>query len=214
MRVDTLHAGSPTQSINMHWGKSATVEAKPRRTVFDTLTGFAGVWHLAEEEADTVANGIYKDATGAGSNADDRAASVSRAGAIGYGHGIDSGDYIVSSKASKALKLPMSFTMSAWYRTDGKGMGPAGGEMVNVGDNYGLRAYKDSSLHLWYWPPVPPTGQKEAWYYITVKGKDFIDGNWHLVTGTFDGKFLRMYVDGKEGGSAPAADVVGFSCSR
>ena len=210
VRLDTLFAGDPAQSINMHWGKSAAVEAVPRRAVFDTLAGFAGVWHLAEEAEDTIANGLYKDATGAGSDADDRAASVSRAGAIGYGHGIDSGDCIVSTKASQGLKLPMDFTISAWYRTHGNGMGPSGGEMVSVGDNYGLRAYKDSSLHLWYWPAVPPVGLKTEWYHTTVKGSGFLDGDWHLVTGTFDGSFLRMYVDGKEAGNAPAEDVAGF----
>jgi hypothetical protein len=210
VRLDTVHADDSSQSINMHWGRSGTAEAIPRRAVFDTLTGFAGVWHLAEDAADTVADGIHKDATGAGGGGNDRASSVSRDGAIGYGHGIDSGDYIVWPSVSKGLMLPSAFTMSVWYRTDGKGMGISGGDMVSVGDNYGLRAYKDSSLHFWYWPPVPPAGKNEDWHYINVKGADFTDGNWHLATGTFDGKVLRMYVDGKECGSTPAADVVGF----
>lgn len=213
VRVDTIHAGNPSQFIDMHWGRSGTAQAESRRAVFDTLAGFAGVWHLAEpavNAADTTATGLYKDATGAGSDGEDRAGSASRAGAIGRGRGIDSGDYIISPKVSKGLVLPSAFTLSLWYRTDGKRMGPQGGELVNVGDNYGLRAYKDSALHLWYWPPTPPAGQIQAWFYVTVKGSGFTDGEWHLVTGTFDGKSLRIYVDGKESGIAPAADVVGF----
>lgn len=208
--MDTVHADSPAQSINMHWGRSGTAQAKSRRAVFDTLAGFAGVWHLAEDAADTTANALYKDATGAGSDGNDRVASASRAGAIGPGRGIDSGDYISAPKVSQGLMLATSFTISLWYRTEGKRMGPLGGELVNVGDNYGLRAHRDSSLHLWYWPPVPPAGQKEEWYFITVKGSGFTDGDWHLLTGTFDGRFLRLYVDGQEAGSAPAADMVGF----
>lgn len=210
VRLDTLRANDPSQSINMHWGKSGMAMAGSRRAVFDTLAGFAGVWHLSEEAADTISDGIHKDATGAGGDGDDRASSLSRDGAIGNGRGIDSGDYLVWPKVSNRLMLPSSFTVSVWYRTDGKGMGPAGGEMISVGDNYGLRALKDSSLHLWFWPAVPPAGKKEGWFYLDVKGKDFTDGNWHQATGTFDGKVLRMYVDGKECGNAPAADLVGF----
>jgi hypothetical protein len=209
VRVDTLQANSASQSFTMHWGKGVA-EAKRRRSVFDTLAGFAGVWHLSEEAPDTTANGIYKDATGAGSHGNDRVTSVARAGAIGAGHGIDSGDYIEAPGVSDGLKLPRSFSLSIWYRATGKGIGPAGGELVNVGDNYGLRVYQDSVLHFWYWPPNPPVGSKKDWYEVHVKGVDFLDGEWRLVTGTFDGSKLRLYVNGKEIGNAPAADVVGF----
>ena len=48
--------------------------------VFDTAAGFAGVWHLGEEAADTVANGLYRDATPAGNHGNDRIASTGNAG--------------------------------------------------------------------------------------------------------------------------------------
>jgi len=35
----------------MHWGKADAPAFKVRRPVFDTLAGFAGVWHLDEEAA-------------------------------------------------------------------------------------------------------------------------------------------------------------------
>ncbi|MDB5103438.1 MAG: hypothetical protein JWP91_1127 [Fibrobacteres bacterium] len=210
VRLDTVHAMNASQFITMHWGKAGAAEPASQRPVFDTVSGFAGVWHLGEEAADTVANGLYEDATGAGNDGNDRVASTSRAGVIGFGHGIDSGDYIQSPKVTQGFKLPMAFTLSAWYRTTAKGLGSAGGEMVNVGDNYGLRVYSDSVLHLWYWPPNPPTGSKIDWYEVNVKGADFADGGWHLVMGTFDGATLRLYVDGKEVGNSPAKDVVGF----
>lgn len=210
VRLDTVYANNASQYLTMHWGKPGSMAAGYQRPVFDTLSGLAGAWHLSEEAADTITNGLYKDATGSGSNADDRVASTSRAGAIGAGHGLDSGDYLVAPKVSPRLKLPRSFTMTAWYRTDGKGLGPLGGEIVNVGDNYGLRVYADSSLHFWYWPPVPPSGAKVDWLFLSVKGADFTDGNWHQATGTFDGANLRLYVDSRLAGTAPAADVVGF----
>jgi hypothetical protein len=209
VRVDTVKAGNASQHINMHWGKPDAASGR-MRPVFDSLAGFAGVWHLSEDAADTITDGLYKDATGAGSDGDDRIRNVSRTGAIGAGHGLDSGDYIESPKVSTGLKLKSKFTVSLWYRTTGRKLGPSGGEMMNVGDNYGLRVYRDTVLHLWYWPPNPPVGSKTDWYYVNIKGTDFNDGNWHLVTGTFDGSALRLYVDGKEAVNAPAPDVVGF----
>jgi hypothetical protein len=209
VRLDTVRANDASQYLTMHWGSAAPAPGSGR-PVFDTLSGFAGVWHLSEEAADTVANGLYRDATRAGSNADDRISSLSRDGVIGPGHGLDSGDYLIASKPSAGLKLPKAFSMSAWYRTDGKGMGPLGGEIVNVGDNFGLRVQSDSILHLWYWPSVPPAGSVVDWYYLGVKGADFTNGKWHQVTGTFDGANLRLYVDSQLAGTAPAADLVGF----
>ncbi|MDQ3003290.1 MAG: DUF2341 domain-containing protein [Fibrobacterota bacterium] len=209
VRVDTVRAGSASQFINMHWGKQDASSGR-MRPVFDTVAGFAGVWHLSEEAADTTANGLFKDATGAGSHGNDRVKSISRAGIIGAGHGLDSGDYIESPKVSTSLMLDSSFTISLWYKTTGKKFGYLGGELMNVGDNYGLRVYKDSILHLWFWPPDPPSGSKVAWFEISVKGTAFNDGNWHLVTGTFDGSVLRLYVDGDEAVNRAAPGVVGF----
>ncbi len=210
VRMDTVRANNASQYLSMYWGKAGTAEPASRRSVFDTLSGFAGVWHLAEEQADTTANGLYKDATGAGNDADHRVTSVSRSGVIGAGHGLDSGDYIRASKVSNGLRQPTHFTISTWCRNNGKGFGSNGGEMVSIGDNYGLRSYPDSGFHVWYWPAVQPAGLSTPWYHVSVKATDFLDGKWHLVQGTYDGATLRLYVDGKEVGNTPAPDPVGF----
>ncbi len=209
LRIDTLHARESGQAFTMHWG--ATTKAGPKaRPVFDTATGFAGVWHLEEEAADTTTDSLYKDATGAGSDGDDRIRNTDREGVVGRGHGIDSGDYIVASKPANGVKLTSAFTLSIWFRSNGKRLGSAGGEVLNVGDNYGMRVFRDSGLHMWYWPPKPPTGAKTEWNYVSAPVKNLLDGNWHLIMGTFDGTALHLYCDGKEVGSSPAGDVVGL----
>lgn len=210
VRVDTIHAGRATQAITMHWGESASAGKPKARAVFDTLAGFAGAWHLGEEAADTVANGLYKDATGAGSHGNDRVRNASRTGVIGAGHGIDSGDYIEAVAPSKLLHLKKEFMLSCWYRATGAGFGPAGGEILNVGDNFGVRVYRDSGMHVWYWPKVPPAGAKTPWYSASAEVPFTLDGQWHLITGGFDGKSLRLYADGKEIATAPAEDEVGL----
>jgi hypothetical protein len=209
VRLDTLHAGRAAQAITMHWGASPAAGPMRKRPVFDTLKGFAGVWHLAEEAADTVSNRLFRDATGGGSDGDDRIRNVSRAGAVGAGHGLDSGDYIQAPKPSMGLKLTRAFTLSAWFRTDGKKIGTGGGELLSIGDNFGLRVQRDSGLQVWYWPPGPPPASGVDWYYVIGKSPALLDGQWHLAAGVFDGSVLRIYCDGKELGSSPAADVVG-----
>jgi hypothetical protein len=210
VRVDTVHAGRAGQAITMHWGATTAAGPSRGRPVFDTLAGFAGVWHLGEEAADTTTDRLYKDATGAGSDGNDRILNKSRAGAIGAGHGLDSGDYMEAAKPSEGLKLKSAFTLSCWYRATGKGMGPAGGEILNVGDNFGIRVYRDSGMHVWYWPKEQPPELKSPWYSASTSTGYALDGQWHLLTGTFDGKTLRLYGDGKEIANAPAENLVGL----
>jgi hypothetical protein len=210
VRVDTVHAGRADQSITLHWGPSPAAGPMRTRQVFDTLKGFAGVWHLGEEAADTVANALYKDATGAGSDGDDRIGNASRAGVAGAGHGLDSGDFIQTARTSPGLRLTRAFTLSGWFRTDGKKLGMNGGEILSVADNYGLRVQRDSALQMWYWPPSPPPSSGKEWYYVLAKPPGILDGQWHLVTGVFDGAALRLFCDGKEFGITATADPPGL----
>lgn len=210
VRVDTVHAGRADQAITMHWGPTTAAGPLRPRPVFDTLAGFAAVWHLGEEAADTVSNSLYKDATGAGSDGDDRVSSASRTGLIANGHGMDSGDYIVAAHPSEGLKLKTAFSISVWVRPDMKDFGPSGGDPLSIGDNYGLRVFNDTGLHVWFWPKTPPQGAVDPWYSATVKIPGLLDGKWHLATGTYDGATLRLYCDGKEVAASPAPDPVGL----
>ena len=200
VRLDTLHAGQADQYITMHWGPSPAVGILGGRAVFDTLAGFAAVWHLGEDAPDTVANGLYKDATGAGSDGDDRIANTSRVGAIGLGHGLDSGDYIQAPRVSRGLKPTNGFTISAWFHAEGRKLGALGGDIASVGDNYGIRVMRDSVFQIWYWSPNPSTAGPPIWSYLSAKVPEALDGRWHSIMGGFDGFALRLYCDGREVG--------------
>lgn len=196
VRVDTIRAGEASQHITLHWGHPQA--AMPRMSpVFDTAAGFAGVWHLGEESADTAANGLYKDATPAGNHGNDRVTAVDRPGVVGSGHAFARGDYIQAPAASGAVRLSGRFTLSAWFRSR-KQSSSIGGELASVGDNYGLRLTQDGRLETFFWPvQAPPTGQ-DPWYKVGTLGSDFLDGAWHLAQGSYDGSVLRLCLDGKE----------------
>ncbi len=215
VRVDTVHAGQASQTILMHWGKSDASTPHGGRPVFDTLSGFVGAWHLEEEAADTTANGLYKDATGAGSDGNDRVQNKTQAGVVGAGHGFTVGDYIQAPKVYSGFRLATHFTLSSWFRSPTVASAPAGREIISIGDNYGLRVRNDSILHFWYYPAVPNPVTKMLWNEVNIKNGNiksgnFVDGNWHQVFGTFDGANLRLYMDGNELGSAAATEPVGF----
>jgi hypothetical protein len=48
VNVDTVRGGDSTQSITLYWGNPDASATKNRTAVFDTVHGFAGVWHLGE----------------------------------------------------------------------------------------------------------------------------------------------------------------------
>jgi hypothetical protein len=59
IKVDTIFGNDSAHSITMYWGASAG-SASNSSAVFDTTNGYRGVWHMA----DNAANSTVKDATG------------------------------------------------------------------------------------------------------------------------------------------------------
>lgn len=108
VKVDTIYGNDSSHYVEMHWGEPSTTIPLNSSKVFDTSSGFRGVWHLSEEAAGTGTTGLYKDATGR-NNGDDFTSSTDRNGIIGYGHtfdGID--DYI-----------PLNNSITNFFKGDG-----------------------------------------------------------------------------------------------
>jgi hypothetical protein len=208
VRMDTVKAGESAQHITAHWGNADAALPTGMPPVFDTAAGFAGIWHLGEEAADTLTNGLYKDATPAGNHGDDRIENTGNAGVVGAGHAFVKGDYIRVPSAP-SVRLPGGFTLSTWFRSQLQ-PGGKGGELISVGDNYGLRLAGDGTLHVFFWPDTTPPGSVRPWYTLGTQGADFLDGEWHLTQGTFDGSALRLFLDGKELASLSVPGPVDF----
>ena len=77
VRVDRVAGNSNAQYLTMHWGLAGAQQVDDSRQVFGADAGFAGVWHLNEDAADTVTADLYKDAVGYDPAAD-RIASTDR----------------------------------------------------------------------------------------------------------------------------------------
>lgn len=109
VNVDTVLGNDGTQSIMMYWGNPDAVDSSNGTAVFDTANGFAGVWHLDEDEEivhDATANGYVGTRFGNQSRTD---------GTIGYGQTYaDSGDY--TDMGNVLNPGTANFTVSAWIK--------------------------------------------------------------------------------------------------
>jgi len=134
VKVDTVHGNDSNRCVVMYWGEPATAIALNSANVFDTGSGFRGVWHLAEELGGVGSKGLYKDATGR-NDGDDFISSTDRSGIIGTGHAFDGiDDYILVNSPVTNFKKG-DLTISLW---------------VNIHDSGGTIISKLDSTLRWY----------------------------------------------------------------
>jgi hypothetical protein len=122
VKVDTIYGNNNTQFLQMYWGTSTSsvTSLSNSAAVFDTGTGFQGVWHL-DEAGNTVAYDAtinHYNGTPYGMNA----AGSAVAGAIGVAQRFDgiSSFLQMTGTAGSRLNFPQqgTYTISAWVNTD------------------------------------------------------------------------------------------------
>lgn len=107
--------------------------------------------------------------------------------------GID--DYVAVPDST--ILEPSNVTVEAWV----KRLGSPGTYKYIVGKHYGpgwnsYGLYTRTSGGLWFY-----IGTGITYYPSPDAGAGVWDGNWHHVAGTFDGSYVRLYVDGNEVGT-------------
>ena len=108
----------------------------------------------------------------------------------------DSNDYVAVPDST--ILEPANITVEAWV----KRLGPLGTYKYILNKQYGpgwasYGLYTGSTGGLMFYIG---TG---SWYHLSPDaGASVWDGNWHHIAGTFDGSYVRLYVDGNEVGSS------------
>ena len=113
VKIDTVFGNDSSQFVVMYWGEPATAIAFNHTKVFDTASGFRGVWHLAEEASGVGTKGLYKDATGR-NKGDDFISATDRSGVIGYGHAFDGIDDFIPVNGPVSNFLKGDVTIALW----------------------------------------------------------------------------------------------------
>ena len=118
VRVDTIRGNDSTQSLMMYWGNGNAAAQSNGPAVFDTASGFQGVWHLAEPESAIAPDATANRYDGTPSDT----ASIPVQGAIGIAREFDgvSNGIQMKGTASGRLNFPENgyYTVSAWVYSD------------------------------------------------------------------------------------------------
>ncbi len=118
VRVDTVYGNDSTHFIIMFWGNPNVAGGANSGAVFDTSSGFQGVWHLGRPDGSIELDATYNhfDATPSDTG------PIAAAGQIGVAKKFDgvSTSFDVKNSASGKLNFPEmgTYTISAWVYSD------------------------------------------------------------------------------------------------
>ncbi len=186
VHLDTIK-GNTKQSIWMYWGNPGAPDMSDSRAVFG---GFSGVWHLGDSIAADGA-GKFQDASPNGGEGSGKTRPGGNQGILGRGQGFQL-THSITVAGSATLKPAGGLCISAWVRMDG--MDSLGGEIATLGESYGLRAGPDGHIRFY----LDHGGTSGFTDLDAGDTASLADGNWHLVTGTYDGQIMRVFLDGGE----------------
>lgn len=189
VRVPTLDDAVDTD-IYMYYGNSSAGDMSNAAAVWDT--NFKGVWHLKET------SGSHYDSTR--NNNDSSTVSVTTQGsATGKVNGADSfngtSNYVEMPGSSSLNITGTAITMSAWAYFTGEGTGNHFIVSKKFGDSlqFGLGRYFSTN----YYPHKVFMGlYTSSWGDRVISGTTLDDNTWYYITGTYDGTYASIYING------------------
>ena len=184
VNMDTVYGNSSTQKIVMLWGNPRAATQSNGAAVFDTASGFQGVWHL-----DQSAGGLVPDATANGISGT-ATSTTPVSGTIGMAQSFNGVSSLIqaSGPAGNILNFPENgnFSVSAWVS-------------ARVLDSlYHGIVYKSNFQ---YGLQIRPENNWEFISFIEGTGWEgsrspASAGSWHFLTGVRRGTRQFLYVDG------------------
>jgi hypothetical protein len=186
-KIDTVYGNDSTQSITMYWGNPNASGVSNSARVFDTASGFQGVWHLSEPES-----AISRDATANGYNGTPSTpAPLAVSGIIGGAQQFNGTSTYIEMHGTENSKLNFpensNYTVSAWVIVDSiDNLFHAIVDKSNL--QYGLEVY----------------GPDNKWDFYQLNSARFWDGSrtpatakkWVYLVGVRSGKEQCLYVNG------------------
>jgi hypothetical protein len=213
VKVDTVYGNSSSQQIAMYWGASTMVSAGSatsppnKAVVFDSATGFRGVWHLGDN------GGTMLDATTNRFNGTRNGNQSRIAGTIGYGQYFDgSGDY--TEVGNIGNPDTSGFTFCAWIKhavakkrqtiiSKSKGSLPSSsyGWLITLDETGALQAFTASDTGVWGDPhsfvftSKTVIADTSAWHHVAV------------VINRSGNKDCHLFIDGADVAISTGGDI-------
>ena len=184
VKVDTVRGNDSAQSITMYWGNADAAAQSAPSTVFDTATGFAGVWHLGQGVgaivADATVNGIDGAAT----------ATAPVSGMIGAAQSFNGTSSLISASGTTSDKVNFSdsatYSVSAWVKTNALDT-VCQAIVFKSNAQYGLQIIPEKD---WEFNTYIDKTQWEG------SRSPASAGSWHAVVGVRNGRKQYLFVDG------------------
>jgi len=186
-KLDTVYGNDSTQSITMYWGNPNASGTSNGGAVFDTASGFQGVWHLSEPES-----AISRDATINGYNGTPSTpAPLAVSGVIGGAQQFNGTSTSIEMPGTEnsTLNFPenSTYSVSAWVLVDS--LDNLHHAIVDKSDlQYGLEVF----------------GPENSWDFYQFNAAKFWDGSrspatakkWVYLVGVRSGLEQHLYVNG------------------
>jgi hypothetical protein len=194
VRVDTIHPDNDTQYVTMLWGNPGAVSLSDGGSVFDTVNGYAGVWHLAQKadpdffpDATTLRNDMTRIT--------DRDTVVPAPGVVGDGLQFPRNyNAFLATPDAPSLRV-QTFTFAAWFRRqhDNSAQFPSIISKQNwtEGKGYIFGFVHHDSVSM---VTRILSGNSSNEYSDAYTDSTFDE--WVHVVGTYDGDVIRMYRNG------------------
>lgn len=187
--VPTVQANVKTQFIIMYWGSSSGVDRSSPSTVFNTGSGYFGVWHMTQATPNML------DATSNGDTGKAQNAPVAATGVVGQALTLNgSSQYLYGLKT--AAVNPNPFTISTWFKTGASFS--TGGKLIGLGTsstgNSGsydrhIWIHDDGKIYFGCWIGSASTVGSSSAYK---------DGNWHYAAATLSSSGQFLFIDGQQ----------------
>ena len=119
VKADTVFGNNATQYVTLRWGNSLATGRSNGAVVFDTSSGFQGVWHLAQAVNGVAGDATYNHFDGVSMGTSATSAAPGVIGTAQEFNGFSS--YIhIPATASSVLNFPENghYTLSAWVYED------------------------------------------------------------------------------------------------
>jgi hypothetical protein len=196
VRMDTVRAASDARFIRMYWGNAspALADASDGAAVFRAEAGYRGVWHLSQGGGDGLGN--YRDATAQGNHGTGSGFTVASRVATPSGHGqtFRGPDTRIQAGTSPSLHSDTGLTLEAWVRIDAyreyaNFISKAFTSNTKPTYEYGLSL--GNELNNFRFALIADTSYRDLFSAHTVRL-----GKWYQVVATYDGRKMRLFLDG------------------
>ena len=207
-KADSLSSSQPT-SFYIYYGSLETEPAAAAANGSNSVwsEGYAGIWHLDEDQANAGNVDLYQDSSGNNNHGDDEITATDQEGRVGAGQEFDGNDDMVAVDDAGSLDITGELTVTTWMKS------PALGQLWvimmkgNAGIHFNYALYQSTTAGEYIFGFVDGILREEhtsgaglqvdTWYQLTVSYNDatnsivmYVNGN--VVTDDNQGQTAQL----------------------